>query len=92
MSGGGGGSGCQGTDSGAAVVTVEGNKSAATNPLLKVLEGGGEEAKELVRDKGGIEITEATHGNLHAHHGIRTPSHSHCNGELCGSFVVFRKA
>ena len=63
--GGGGGSGCQGTDSGAAVVTVEGNKSAATNPLLKVLEGGGEEAKELVRDKGGIEITEATHGNLH---------------------------
>ena len=39
-------------------------RKVATNPLLKVLEDGGPEAKELLRDKGGIEISEANHGKL----------------------------
>ena len=34
-------------------------RKTSMNPLLRVLEDGGPEAQELLRDKGGIEITEA---------------------------------
>ena len=39
-------------------------RKVTSNPLLKMLEDGGPEAKELLRDKGGIEISEAANGKL----------------------------
>ena len=47
------------TKTGAERLEVVGVRKPSTNPLLKVLEDGGPEAQELLRDKGGIEITEA---------------------------------